>query len=192
MITTERLILRHFEPTATDYQALYDIMADATVNRFLPWWPWTDLQQAQSYYQDELQPTYASAHGQFWAVCLKTDNRPIGYVDVSADASYDFGYGLAQAYWNQGLITEASQAALTWLQQHDYPYVTATHDVNNGASGQVMRKLGMHYQYSYREQWQPKDKLVTFRLYQLDLDGQVRPRYAKYWERYADHFVEEI
>ncbi len=33
-----------------------------------------------------------------------------------------------------------------------------------------MKKLGMKYQYSYKEQWQPKDILVTFRMYQLNLD----------------------
>lgn len=34
-----------------------------------------------------------------------------------------------------------------------------------------MKKLGMVYQYSYEEQWQPKDIPVLFRLYQMDLDG---------------------
>ena len=29
----------------------------------------------------------------------------------------------------------------------------------------------MKYQYSYEEQWQPKNFLVTFRMYQLNLDG---------------------
>ncbi len=33
-----------------------------------------------------------------------------------------------------------------------------------------MQNIGMRYCYSYQEQWQPKDILVTFRLYQLDLD----------------------
>lgn len=35
-----------------------------------------------------------------------------------------------------------------------------------------MKRIGMEYQYSYEEQWQPKDILVTFRMYQLNLDGQ--------------------
>ena len=34
-----------------------------------------------------------------------------------------------------------------------------------------MKRLGMKYQYSYEEQWRPKDFFVTFRLYQLNLDG---------------------
>lgn len=57
-------------------------------------------------------------------------------------------------------------------------------------SGRVMQKLGMRYQYSYEERWQPKNRLVTFRLYQLNLDGQEDRVYRKYWEQSAVHYVE--
>ena len=45
--------------------------------------------------------------------------------------------------------------------------------------------------YSYEEQWQPKDLLVTFRLYQLNLDGNGSRVYQKDWNESAVHFVEE-
>mgnify|MGYP000267218796 FL=1 len=61
--------------------------------------------------------------------------------------------------------------------------LTATHDVNNPNSGAVMKKLGMVYQYSYEEQWQPKDIPVLFRLYQMDLDGNSGRPYLRYWEQ---------
>ena len=48
----------------------------------------------------------------------------------------------------------------------------------------------MTYQYSYEEQWQPKDFLVTFRMYQLNLDGNNGRLYRKYWDDSAVHFVE--
>lgn len=35
-----------------------------------------------------------------------------------------------------------------------------------------MQAIGMKYRYSYNELWQPKNKWVTFRMYQLNLDGQ--------------------
>ena len=34
-----------------------------------------------------------------------------------------------------------------------------------------MRKLGMTYCYSYEEQWQPKNFLVIFRMYDAALDA---------------------
>ena len=53
-----------------------------------------------------------------------------------------------------------------------------------------MRNVGMKYQYSYEEQWQPKNILVTFRMYQLNLDGNEGRVYKKYWDNSAVHFIE--
>ena len=73
-------------------------------------------------------------------------------------------------------MTEAARAVVEQARQEGLPYLTATHDRENPGSGGVMRKLGMVYQYSYEEQWQPKDIRVVFRLYQMDLDGSGRAR----------------
>ena len=50
----------------------------------------------------------------------------------------------------------------------------------------------MTYRYSYEEQWQPKDKLVVFRMYQLNLDGQNSRVYQKYWNQSKQHFIESF
>ena len=78
------------------------------------------------------------------------------------------------------------------VKKDGIPYITATHDVKNPRSGGVMQKIGMQYCYSYEEQWQPKDFPVTFRLYQLNFDGQDDRVYKKYWNTYKNHFVERI
>ena len=84
------------------------------------------------------------------------------------------GYGLLKEFWGYGIVTEAARAVVEQARQEGLPYLTATHDRENPGSGGVMRKLGMVYQYSYEELWQPKDIRVVFRLYQMDLDGQER------------------
>lgn len=48
----------------------------------------------------------------------------------------------------------------------------------------------MKYCYSYREQWQPKDFPVIFRMYQLNLNGQENKIYPKYGDLYEEHFIE--
>lgn len=50
----------------------------------------------------------------------------------------------------------------------------------------------MKYCYSYEKQWQPKDLWVTFRMYQLNLDGQKDRVYKKYWDLYDTHSIEKI
>ena len=89
-----------------------------------------------------------------------------------------------------GLVTEASMAIVAQIRNAGYSYITATHDVNNPRSGEVMKKLGMVYKYSYIEQWQPKNIPVTFRMYQLNLDGCADRTYMEYWNQYEKHFFE--
>lgn len=109
---------------------------------------------------------------------------------VSEDPSHDFGYGLLRKYWGQGIVTEAAEAVLEFLRASNVDFITATHDVNNMTSRKVMERLHMKYGYSYKEQWQPKDILVTFRMYQLNFKPDI-PVYKGYWDLYNEHFIEE-
>ena len=54
-----------------------------------------------------------------------------------------------------------------------------------------MQQLGMHYEYTYEQQWQHRDTPVTFRLYQLNFDSSNIRRYDKYWIISGVHYVEE-
>ena len=94
--------------------------------------------------------------------------------------------------WGKGIVTEAALAAVEILKRAGLKYITATHDLNNPAGGRVMQKLGMTYRYSYVEQWQPKDISVTFRMYQLNLDGMDGRVYMGYWNKYKNHFKEVV
>lgn len=187
-LETERLFLREF--AEKDLKAIYDIYRDEEVNTFLPWFPLKTMEEASVFYETRIRSGYNRKCAYNYAVCLKKDNFPIGYVTVNTEDGYDFGYGLRKEFWHQGIITEAGKAVVGHLRKEGIPYITATHDVNNSRSGEVMKRLGMRYQYSYEEQWQPKDILVTFRMYQLNFDGQDGRVYKKYWDNSNVHFVE--
>jgi ribosomal-protein-alanine N-acetyltransferase len=187
-LQTTQLLLRRFEPE--DAPALFELLQDQQVNRFLPWFALTTLDQAQAFLQERFLDTYQNPSGYRYAVCLKSDNRPIGYVWMSNGESRDFGYALARPFWHQGIATQAAAAVLDRVRQAGYPYVTATHDRCNPRSGAVMRRLGMRYCYSYVEQWQPKNIPVTFRLYQINFDGDHTHPYMQYWHQYPEHFIE--
>ena len=106
--------------------------------------------------------------------------------------SRDFGYGLRKDFWGKGIASEAAAAVVERLKNAGYDYITATHDVNNPKSGEVMKRIGMKYCYSYVEQWQPKNIPVTFRMYQLNFDGSNERVYMDYWHTYPEHFIETI
>ncbi len=187
-IETQRLILRKF--TESDIEALYFLLKDEEVNTFLPWFPVKSVDEAQRFFEERYAAKYAQPQGYAYAICLKKDNISIGYVKVDMEEPHDFGYGLRKEFWNQGIITEAGKAVIAQVKKDGLPYITATHDRNNPRSGGVMKNVGMIYRYSYEEQWQPKDLLVTFRMYQLNLDGKNDRVYKGYWKHSAVHFIE--
>ena len=187
-LETERLILRKF--TEDDLEALYYIHSDEEVNRFLPWFPLRNMEDARAFYEERFMSRYREERAYNYAVCLKENDYPVGYVNVSMDDSYDFGYGLRRECWHRGIITEAGKAVIEQLMRDGIPYITATHDVNNPRSGRVMKRLGMKYRYSYQEQWQPKNIQVIFRMYQLNFDGNESRIYQRYWNKSEVHFIE--
>ena len=187
-LNTERLILRKF--TEDDLEALYAIYSDEEVNRFLPWFPLKNLEETRTFFKERYETQYEKPQAYAYAICMKTDNVPIGYINVDMEDHHDFGYGLRKEFWHRGIVTEAARAVIEQVKMDGLPYITATHDRNNPRSGGVMRNVGMKYQYSYEEQWQPKDIPVTFRMYQLNLDGNEERVYRKYWDISDVRFVE--
>ena len=189
-LETKRLILRKF--TENDIEAFFLILKEKEVNTFLPWYHMKNLEQAKKFYEERYTFTYLKPQGYAYAICLKSDNFPIGYIKVDMEEPHDFGYGLRKEFWHQGIVSEAAKAVVEQVKKDGLPYITATHDVNNPRSGNVMKKVGMKYCYSYEELWQPKGFFVTFRMYQLNFDGHDDFVYKKYWDMYENHFVEKI
>ena len=188
LLQTERLILRKFTPN--DIPPLFELLSDEDVNTFLPWFPVKTPEETAVFLQQRFLSYYDKPSAYRYAVCLKETNIPIGYVWLSGTESNDFGYALKKEYWHTGITTEASLAAVGRIREAGYPFITATHDIHNPHSGDVMKKIGMHYRYSYVEQWQPKNFPVTFRMYQLNFDQDRDRTYMKYWEQYPHHFIE--
>lgn len=182
---TERLILRPFNDS--DIKSVFEIFSDEEVNRFLPWFPLENMEQVDEFYRSRLSGTAEPV----FAICFKNDNIPIGYIHGGTPDNYDFGYALKKEFWHMGIVTEAGRALLAYLKAQGVPYITATHDINNPRSGGVMQNLGMKYRYSYREQWQPKNIPVIFRMYQLDLNGSP-PVYRGYADKWQNSFIEKI
>lgn len=189
-LETERLILRKF--TEHDLADLFAIYSDEEVNKYLPWFPLKTMDEAEAFWKEQYRDVYAQRYACKYAICFKRNNIPIGYINISMEDSHDLGYGLRKEFWHKGIVTEAGRAVLESVKAGGLSYITATHDINNPRSGRVMIRLGMQYQYSYEEQWQPKDMLVTFRMYQLNFDGEKKRVYSKYWNHSAVHFVEKI
>ena len=132
-IETKRLRLRKF--TEDDMEALYKIYSDEEVNKFLPWFALKNMEEAYQFFLERYAAKYSEPQAYAYAICLKNDNYPIGYIKVDMEEHHDFGYGLRKEFWHQGIATEAGEAIITQVQKDGLPYITATHDRNNPRSG---------------------------------------------------------
>lgn len=104
-LETERLILRKF--TENDMEALYLILADKEVNTFLPWFPLQNMEEAKAFFEARYAAAYEKPRACAYAICLKEDNYPIGYIQVDMEESHDLGYGLRREFWHRGIVTES-------------------------------------------------------------------------------------
>ena len=103
-------------------------------------------------YEERYASKYALPQAYAYAICLKEDNYPIGYIKVDMEEHHDFGYGLRREFWHRGIVTEAGKTVIEQVKRDGLVYITATHDRNNPRSGGIMQNVGMKYQYSYEEQ----------------------------------------
>ena len=153
-LETERLVLRRFTPA--DVEPLFSLMRDREVNTFLPWFPLETEADAAKYPEEHYLDYYRRPSGCRYAVCLRENDRPIGYLHVDDGESHDLGYALARPSWGRGYMTEAAAAVVERLRADGLPFLTATHDADNPKSGAVMERIGMTYRYTYRERVEPK------------------------------------
>ena len=110
-LETPRLILRRFVPE--DAPALWELLRDRDVNRFLPWFPVETLAEAEKFLRERFLDTYRTETGWRYAVCLREEpERPLGYVNIAPGEAHDLGYGLEKACWHRGLMTEAARAVV--------------------------------------------------------------------------------
>lgn len=117
-LETERLILRRF--TESDKEALFNIYKDEEINTYLPWFPLKSLEEAETFFKDHYEEAYKQTEGYKYAICLRTDHVPIGYVNVSMDDNHDLGYGLCKEFWNRGIVTEASKAVIEQVKKDGF------------------------------------------------------------------------
>lgn len=149
LIKTERLILRR--ALMQDAVDMFQNWAnDPQVTKYLTWPPHKELQVTKNIIKQWIQNYDAPDYYQ-WMIVPKDSNAPIGSVSVvrydSDSDTAEIGYCIGKKWWNQGFTTEALQAVIRYLfEKAKISSIEARHDINNPASGAVMRKCGMTLQ----------------------------------------------
>lgn len=169
VLETERLRLRKL--TMHDAQDIYDYSKDPLVAKHVLWDAHRSVGESRAYLRFMLRK-YRMTEPASWGIELKSTGKilgTIGFMWIQSDnAAAEVGYSLSRAYWGQGIMTEALKAVI------DYAFcslnlnrVEAMHEVDNPASGAVMRKCGMLHEGTQRQKLLNKGRYVDVDVYAI-------------------------
>lgn len=168
-LETPRLILRKLD--MRDAADMFDYSRDPQVAKHVLWDAHTSISESRGYIRYMIRK-YRSGEPSSWGIVEKLSGRvvgTIGYMWYQKDNnSCEIGYSLARACWNRGYMTEALTEVIRYsfenLRLHR---VEAQHEVDNGASGAVMRKCGMTKEGTLRGRLYNKGRYVDVDLYSI-------------------------
>lgn len=137
---TQRLLLRPGWPE--DAAALAAAIGEEAIVRNLATAPWPyTAADARDFLSVEQDP--ASPH---FLILARTQGMPrlVGGCGLrrSDDGFVELGYWIARPHWGLGYATEAGQALVRIARASRIGPLTASHFLDNPASGRVLRKLG--------------------------------------------------
>ena len=105
-----------------------------------------------------------------WSVLLRDTGEFIGWsgmkrmlgTNVNGQSDFiDIGYRFQQRHWGQGYATEAALACLYYgFEKLNFPEICAFADVDNLASRQVLRKIGLLEGAEFN--WEDMERCVWF------------------------------
>ena len=151
-IHTNRLLLRKYR--LSDAGEMFENYAnDDRVTKYLSWKTYSKLSDIIPFLEMSIKD-YEKMGTYHWAI--EYEGKMIGRIAVmSVDDlrnNCEVGYCIGYEFWNKGITSEALAAVISFLfKEVGMHRVLAKHDVENPASGEVMKKCGMTYEGRLKE-----------------------------------------
>ena len=147
---TKRLVLRHWE--MNDLDDLYAFAKNPNVGPQAGWRQHQSREESR-----QILSRMVTAPDQF-AIMLKSTMKVIGIISAGIDtsrrnlAAKTFGCALNEAYWNQGLMTEAVGAMIRYLfMDPGTELIAMDHFADNYGSQRGIEKNGFQYEGTMRQ-----------------------------------------
>ena len=149
MLETERLILRRWEKN--DAESLYEYAKDPDVGPIAGWPAHRSIEESRDVIKNVFNGKEA------YAICLKTDNRAIGAIELKLNGHMDMterddecelGYWLGKPFWGQGIVPEAVKEMLRHaFEEIGMTTVWVGYYEGNAKSKRVQEKCGFRYRW---------------------------------------------
>ena len=149
MLETKRLILRRWEKN--DAESLFEYAKDPDVGPIAGWPAHRSVEESRNVIKNVFNGKEA------YAICLKTDNKAIGAVELKLNGHTDMterddecelGYWLGKPFWGQGIIPEAVKEMLRHaFEDLGIKTVWVGYYEGNIKSKRVQEKCGFRYRW---------------------------------------------
>ncbi|WP_075292268.1 GNAT family N-acetyltransferase [Pararhizobium arenae] len=163
ILETERLVIRNWRDDRRDRALFHEINSDPEIMTFFPRRR-TPEESDQLF--DKMRNRIAETGYGFYALALKTDDKPIGFCGLQrpdpapilkADA-VEIGWRLARPFWGRGYVTEAGKALFAYgFDTLSLPEIVSFAVAENHRSIAVMQRLGMRPTGSFDHPLVPDD-----------------------------------
>jgi len=152
VLKTERLILR--ELRQADAADVLAFRADPIVQKYDD--PVIHSEAEAQTFIEELHDEYAAQRGINWAVTLLDPQVVVGIFSLHHWDPYhrraEAGYGLARAYWGQGIGSEALRAILRFgFEQLNLNRIYARTIADNHESVRLLERMGFQREGTFRK-----------------------------------------
>lgn len=142
-IKTERLLLRPLK--VADAKDVFDWVSDERVSRYMVYTTYNDIEQVRNWLTS-VEKDMSTYHFGFERI---SDGKLIGSGDIGVNPQkgcWEFGYNFRYDCWGMGYATEAAKAMINYVQTNFGARKFASyHCEPNLASGNVMKKCGLHF-----------------------------------------------
>lgn len=143
-LKTPRLELRRF-CLDDAYEVFHHWANDKDVSIFMTWFPHENIENTSPILREWIS-NYEKEDYYNWGIVF--EDKLIGNIYVSdymkKDEKCQLSFCIGQAWWNQGIITEACNTIIDFLfQEVGFNRIMAKHVVENVGSGKVLEKCGM-------------------------------------------------
>ena len=168
-LETQRLILRRI--TIEDAEEIFNNWAsDENVAKYVTWYPHENIEATKKIINSWVEQ-YKSDDTYRWVITCKGSNEPIGMIDVvgiDSRETAEIGDCLSQSYWGQGIMTEAFKRVIAFLfNEVGFHKIEARHIKENIGSGEVMKKCGLKYEGTFRDNEEVKGEWRDMCIYSL-------------------------
>ena len=142
-IKTDRLLLRPLK--ISDANDVFEWVSDERVSKYMVYNTYTDIEQVKKWlsFAEQDKSTYNFGFERI------SDGKLIGSGDIGFDDKkgyWVFGYNFRYDCWGMGYATEATKAMINYMHRNfGARKFASSHCEPNLASGNVMKKCGLHF-----------------------------------------------